>query len=68
MSPRRRLGKENTHHVETAQELKNEWFEGKVHVGVTAGASTPDYLIQEVVKAIEGLAEPALLSKNPPLK
>jgi 4-hydroxy-3-methylbut-2-enyl diphosphate reductase IspH len=26
-------------------------------VGVTAGASTPDYLIEEVVKAIEGLPE-----------
>jgi 4-hydroxy-3-methylbut-2-enyl diphosphate reductase len=52
-----RLGKEATHHIETAQELKQEWFEGKKHVGVTAGASTPDYLIEEVVKAIEGLPE-----------
>ncbi len=54
-----RLGKDATHHVETAQELKSDWFEGKVHVGVTAGASTPDYLIQEVVKAIEALPETA---------
>lgn len=52
-----RLGKDATHHIETAQELKQEWFEGKQHVGVTAGASTPDYLIQEVVKAIEALPE-----------
>lgn len=50
-----RLGAENTHHIETAQELRQTWFDGKIHVGVTAGASTPDYLIQEVVKAIEGL-------------
>jgi len=52
-----RLGPANTHHIETAQELKQDWFNGKHHVGVTAGASTPDYLIQEVVKAIEGLPE-----------
>jgi 4-hydroxy-3-methylbut-2-enyl diphosphate reductase len=50
-----RLGQENTHHIETAQELQPGWFAGKGHVGVTAGASTPDYLIREVVKAIEGL-------------
>ena len=55
-----RLGAENTHHIETAQELKQEWFDGKRHVGVTAGASTPDYLIKEVVEAIEAL--PADLS------
>lgn len=52
-----RLGKENTHHIETAQELKQDWFNGKAHVGVTAGASTPDYLIEEVMKAIEGMPE-----------
>jgi 4-hydroxy-3-methylbut-2-enyl diphosphate reductase len=50
-----RLGKENTHHIETAQELQSGWFQGKNHVGVTAGASTPDYLIQEVIREIEKL-------------
>jgi len=50
-----RLGHDNTHHIETAQELKQEWFDGKQHVGVTAGASTPDYLIHEVVAAIDAL-------------
>jgi 4-hydroxy-3-methylbut-2-enyl diphosphate reductase len=52
-----RLGATNTHHIETAQELKQEWFDGKQHVGVTAGASTPDYLIKEVVAAIDALPE-----------
>lgn len=52
-----RLGAANTHHIETAQELKQEWFDGKAHVGVTAGASTPDYLIKEVVAAIDALPE-----------
>jgi (E)-4-hydroxy-3-methyl-but-2-enyl pyrophosphate reductase len=42
-----------THHIETAKELRRDWFKGKTRVGVTAGTSTPDWLIQEVVKGIE---------------
>jgi 4-hydroxy-3-methylbut-2-enyl diphosphate reductase len=38
--------------VETAQELDPKWFEGKQKVGITAGASTPDYLIEECISAI----------------
>ncbi len=42
------------HHVETADELKKDMFQGIEVVGVTAGASTPDFIIQEVVKKLEG--------------
>jgi len=42
----------DTHHIETAQELDQKWFEGKAKVGITAGASTPDYLIDEVIAKI----------------
>ena len=42
----------DTYHVETAQELESKWFEGKQRVGITAGASTPDYLIEEVIARI----------------
>lgn len=42
----------DTYHVETAQELDPKWFEGKTKVGITAGASTPDYLIEEVIAKI----------------
>jgi len=41
-----------THHIETAEELQKEWFEGKQKAGVTAGASTPDYLIKPVLETI----------------
>jgi 4-hydroxy-3-methylbut-2-enyl diphosphate reductase len=41
-----------TYHIETAQELDPKWFEGKQKVGITAGASTPDYLIEEVIAKI----------------
>jgi 4-hydroxy-3-methylbut-2-enyl diphosphate reductase len=42
-------------HVETAEELQPDWFEGAHVVGVTAGASTPDEQIQGVIRAIESL-------------
>ncbi|HVZ80098.1 MAG TPA: 4-hydroxy-3-methylbut-2-enyl diphosphate reductase [bacterium] len=42
----------DTHHIETAQELDPQWFEGRNKVGITAGASTPDYLIEEVIARI----------------
>jgi (E)-4-hydroxy-3-methyl-but-2-enyl pyrophosphate reductase len=42
-----------THHIETARELRRGWFKDKTRVGVTAGTSTPDWLIREVMKGIE---------------
>lgn len=38
-----------TYQIETAAELRREWFEGKEDVGVTAGASTPEWVIKEVL-------------------
>lgn len=38
--------------VDNAGYLKREWFEGKNNVGVTAGASAPEVLVQEVIAAI----------------
>ncbi len=48
------IGVESYFIQETSQ-LRNEWFEGKEKIGVTAGASTPDYLIDEVVERINGI-------------
>lgn len=41
--------------VDTAAELQPEWFEGKIRVGLTAGASAPDILVQEVITRIRSL-------------
>lgn len=38
-----------TYLIESADELNSDWFAGKQKVGITAGASTPVYLIEEVV-------------------
>ncbi len=39
--------------IENAQELKKEWFEGKKLCGITAGASTPNWIIEEVIENIK---------------
>ncbi len=38
--------------IENEQELENTWFEGKKECGVTAGASTPDWIIKKIVAKI----------------
>jgi 4-hydroxy-3-methylbut-2-enyl diphosphate reductase len=43
-----RLGTQ-AHMVEGAADLQAEWFEGKTRVGLTAGASAPDILVQAVI-------------------
>ncbi len=45
-----------THHVESADELRTEWLDGHERVGVTAGASTPDDAIDAVVARLRELA------------
>jgi 4-hydroxy-3-methylbut-2-enyl diphosphate reductase len=40
---------DRSHHVETADELDPKWFEGAGRVGITGGASTPDWIIEGVV-------------------
>ena len=42
-----------TYHIEAAGELKPEWFAAVRHAGLTAGASTPDWIIEEVYKNME---------------
>jgi 4-hydroxy-3-methylbut-2-enyl diphosphate reductase len=43
------------HHIEGADELDGAWFRGVTRVGLTAGASTPDYSIDEVEARIHAL-------------
>lgn len=47
---------ERTYQVCTAEDLKNEWFEDCESVGLSAGASTPDETIHQVVERIRELA------------
>jgi 4-hydroxy-3-methylbut-2-enyl diphosphate reductase len=41
-----------THHIETSSEIRKEWIEKAKKIGITAGASTPKWIIKEVEKRI----------------
>jgi 4-hydroxy-3-methylbut-2-en-1-yl diphosphate reductase len=45
------------HHVQTAADLQAEWFKGAQTVGITAGTSTPDSVIDDVERRICRLAQ-----------
>lgn len=50
--------------VDGASDLKREWFEGKRCVGLSAGASAPEVLVQEVIEQLKtwGASAPMELS------
>lgn len=52
-----------SYHVEGAEELSAQWFAGLEKVGVTAGASTPDWIIEEVISRMKELAEEKILEE-----
>jgi 4-hydroxy-3-methylbut-2-enyl diphosphate reductase len=41
-----------TYHIEVADEIRPEWLKGAAKVGVTAGASTPDWVVEGVMKKL----------------
>jgi 4-hydroxy-3-methylbut-2-enyl diphosphate reductase len=41
--------------IETASDIQSEWMNGHSCIGITAGASTPDVLVQNVVEHLRGL-------------
>mgnify|MGYP001951035003 CR=1 FL=1 len=41
--------------VDNAEQVESAWFEGKSSVGVTAGASAPDVLVQNVIARVQEL-------------
>ena len=44
-----------THLVETANEVDTSWLAGKHHIGITAGASTPDEAVEELIDKLRSL-------------
>ena len=49
-----RLGADS-YMIDSAEELQNEWFIGKHRVGLTAGASAPEVLVQDVIHRLRAL-------------
>ena len=54
-----KLGTES-YMVDSADELRPEWFDGKTRVGLTAGASAPDVLVQQVIERLKALGAVAV--------
>lgn len=51
-----RVARENdvaAHRIDTAHDIRAEWLEGVEVVGLTAGASAPDHLVQEVIDRLD---------------
>jgi 4-hydroxy-3-methylbut-2-en-1-yl diphosphate reductase len=46
--------------VDGAEDLQPQWFEGKARVGLTAGASAPDILVQQVIAKLRELGATAI--------
>jgi len=42
-----------TYLIETAAEIQPSWLEGKRHIGVTAGASTDEQTVNEVLRSLQ---------------
>ena len=42
-----------SYHIEDETELQSSWFKDKKFCGISAGASTPDWIIQNIVNAIQ---------------
>lgn len=45
-----------TYHIETAAELRDDWIKNVNKIGITAGASTPDWIIKEVYQQCQSRA------------
>jgi 4-hydroxy-3-methylbut-2-enyl diphosphate reductase len=52
------------HHVQTAADLQGDWFRGEDIVGLTAGTSTPDALIDAVEREIQAMAATVYSDKS----
>lgn len=48
--------------IDTARDLKPEWFVSKFSIGITSGASAPEHIVKEVIEVIEKEYEVNLLS------
>jgi 4-hydroxy-3-methylbut-2-en-1-yl diphosphate reductase len=46
--------------VDLASDLQPDWFEGRRRVGLTAGASAPDILVQQVIERLRALGAVSL--------
>lgn len=49
-----------TYHIETANEIKDEWFKQCKEVGITAGTSTPSFIIESILSKLKQIQSKVL--------
>ena len=54
--------------IDNASEIQKEWLEGKRNVGITAGASAPEVLVEEVIKKIQRWVADAKVVEAPGIR
>jgi 4-hydroxy-3-methylbut-2-enyl diphosphate reductase len=46
-----------TYHIENGDEIEKSWFDNKQKIGITAGASTPDWIIENITTKCKAYLE-----------
>lgn len=49
----------DSYHIEGPDDLDASWFMGKSHCGISAGASTPEWIIEQVIAAVSEMTQAA---------
>jgi 4-hydroxy-3-methylbut-2-enyl diphosphate reductase len=45
--------------ISYAADIQPQWLDGRCHMAITAGASTPDFLVEQVVNRLKNCGSPA---------
>jgi 4-hydroxy-3-methylbut-2-enyl diphosphate reductase len=53
--------------IDDATEIKDEWLNEKENIGLTAGASAPEILVEEVITKLEKLGA-SIVKESPGIK
>jgi len=53
----------HTYHIESEEEIEKAWFEGKERVGISTGASTPDWVIEKVIERLKEIDSTSTVEK-----
>lgn len=48
---------DRVYHIETSEEIEKVWFNGVESVGITGGASTPNWIIEEIVNKVKEISD-----------
>lgn len=56
--------KVNAYLIDGAEDINNQWFDNAKSIGVTAGASAPEILVQEVIHRLESLFNTTIITNE----